>query len=242
MNTKRTIRQGIKVNNPSCSHHSNQEEKDVETDKIESASILNKSSPISFPHKIIIEKKDRRRGKQSFESSNKIENANYESNEVRQLNENRYSTRNKIREKRHRIFDNLLRRKIENAQKHECKGHLRNKHEYNPSINIQSRFSKQKEDSARSKLNSRNIGYGEIVKIIQKKKTRIQSAHPVMKELTLQNRFNNNINDSYIVNHKLKESRPMSTVKSNMKEYLNKIIIMANKRHSFKIIFLHINF
>lgn len=73
-------------------------------------------------------------------------------------------------------------------------------------------------------------GYGEIVKMIQKKKARIQSAHPVLRQNVTLRKMHSNLSPSFTYSKRDKSSRPASSVKINMSDYLTKIIDMAKKK------------
>ena len=208
------------------------EEQEIQpdTENVDSSVLLNKSSTFNLPRRIIIEKHNRHKDKRYIDTSKYINHSHNSHDEENAINQSRYSTRNKIREKRSKIFRNLLQPKDRKGKLSQNNSNLRNINEYHPLSNTQSRISKQQETTSRSKLNCRNVGYGEIYKLIQKKKTRIQSAHPIAKELAMHNKLSTNLNESYTFHQKIPESRPISSAKSSMKSYLNKIIMMANKR------------
>lgn len=66
--------------------------------------------------------------------------------------------------------------------------------------------------------------------MIEKKKARIQSAHPVLRQNVASKKMYSNLNTSLTYSKRDKASRPASSVKMNMCEYLTKIINMAKKK------------
>lgn len=133
------------------------------------------SSPQSMPQRVIFEKRAKR-----------INNMKYNPSErhKRQLHRLRTSLRYKTRDKRQHIFDPLIRRKAKHINNFHKKGSmwLENTSFIGESTGAES--SKNRENTLKSKLDKMNnisSGYGDIRKLIEKKKARIRSAHPIMK-------------------------------------------------------------
>lgn len=209
--------------------HRRESQEDPEIVNVDTSAILNKSSPINMPRRIIIEKHKHRKDKRSVDSTKYVNHSNNGRGD-NTFSRSRYSTRNKTREKRNKIFSNLLRPNGRQGKLSHNNSNLRNQNGCYPLSNTHNRVHEPQDTSSRAKLNSRNVGYGEVFKLIQKKKTRIQSAHPIMKELAMHNKDSTNLNESYTFHQNITENRPISSAKSSMRDYLNKIIVMANKR------------
>jgi hypothetical protein len=78
--------------------------------------------------------------------------------------------------------------------------------------------------------NHYNSGYGEIINIIQRKKARIQSAHPVIKNKVGLKTHTSILDTSYTFSKREQSSRPTSSAKKNMTEYLSKVISIASRK------------
>jgi hypothetical protein len=154
---------------------------DINTD-----SQIKYSSPKNLPKKTIVEKRSKvgsghgtREKMIKFRSD--LQKKNVDNKLRRSLKEN-------TRDKRLQALDPLIKRKEKhfsgfvnkkNSMKVEKLNHT------NPSSILGSRTGKNRDLMLNSKLDkSGNIssGYGEILKLIKKKKARIQSAHPIMKQ------------------------------------------------------------
>lgn len=151
----------------------------------EAFSQLEESSPKSLPKKILFEK----RGKATaprYATRAKLLEYTKNMKQKKSMQKMRESLRNKTKNKRNHIFDPLVRRKAKHIhnynRKYSAKGEQPT---YDTTNSTQEGTSKYRDRMLRSKLNqSNNIssGYGDIRKLIEKKKGRIQSAHPVMKQ------------------------------------------------------------
>ena len=147
----------------------------------DSLSIINKSSSINSPQRVIIEKSENRKLKQKFEN-NKNHDTYLTKDEFKRAKKMRNSLRNKTRDKRNRVFDPLIKRKCEHAKAFGKKNSLAVDRKYNDTKTTYVGLNKRREKSIRSKNDHNYIwsGYGDVLKLI-KKKARIHSAHPQIK-------------------------------------------------------------
>lgn len=194
-------------------------------------SINNKSSSIQSPQRVIIEKAHSRKAKQNFENYHQSQGFSIEKDDFPKSKKIKLSLKNKTRDRHNTIFDPLIRRKIEHSKAFNKKNSLAVERKQNDTKTTYSRFGQRREKSIRSKNDHSHIhsGYGDILKMI-KKKARIQSAHPRIKESITLNKLSTTLQESLTYHHNSPVSRPSSSVRDHMKEYLNKIISMAKRR------------
>lgn len=197
----------------------------------EEASINNKSSSIHSPQRVIIEKAYIRKAKQRFESYNRNQDSSISKDEHQKAKKMRLSLKTKTRDKQNKIFDPLLRRKIDHGKAFSKKSSYAGERRYNDTNTTYSQLGQRKDKSLRNKNDHGHIhsGYGDILKMI-KRKARIQSAHPRIKPSITLNKLSANLQETMTYHHNSPASRPSSSVKSNMREYLDKIVSMAKKR------------
>jgi len=139
------------------------------------------------------------------------------------------------RDKVNHILDPLIRRKAKHLKLFNKKNSMKMEVPiwYETINSTQCGTSKNREHRINSKLdmpNHYNSGYGEIINIIQRKKARIQSAHPVIKNKVGLKTHTSILDTSYTFSKREQSSRPTSSAKKNMTEYLSKVISIASRK------------
>lgn len=137
----------------------------------------------------------------------------------------------KTRDKRMHIFDPLIRRKAQHLEYLNSKKQSVQNEKLNNTCTNSTQEGSIKNRDIILHHDQAKPNYDDYSQRYSTKKGRIQSAHPIMSQKR-PGGFNGNptLYSSFALNRRKTGTRPMSSSQSNMKEYLNKVISIIEKR------------